>query len=192
MRSNTLEEKAMYNRATLLLLLLTLMAGAVVPAHADTATFNLWITWYDTNDLSTTVTTGQIQLDRSNHTLPWYSIDVPAPFGTVTQDNTTSSVLANVAACGPAPCFEIQINQIIQNPYSKNTILLAFAGLPETFMGGVLLHLNGAISKAQCDDPCQYYAYGHADKEVAEPASIVLLGCGLALVGGVLRRKLRR
>jgi hypothetical protein len=88
------------------------------------------------------------------------------------------------------PCFEIQLIQTSYNPYSQNVILLAIAGSLNNFSSGTLLNVNGAFSKAQCSDPCQYYAYGTVDTNVAEPASVVLLGCGLVLLLGIARRKL--
>jgi hypothetical protein len=192
MRSNTLEEKAMYNRATLLLLLLALAAGAVVPAHADTAHYNVSIDWFDTSTRIVTPLTGFFEIDTSTLTLKDYSIDVPAPFGTVTPNNSQHWLFDQGPACGSVkPCFEIQITQTTYDPYSLNVILLTFGGSIGDYPGGALLHGYGAVSKAQCSDPCQYYASGDATK-TAEPASIVLLGCGLALVGGLLRKKLRR
>lgn len=186
----------MYTRATFsLLLLLGLLAGGVVPAQADTITFNLSITWVDTGSgiqpPPITMSTGSVTIDKTLPSLVSYSIDVPAPFVTpVTEKNSQHWLFVQGPTCGSnVPCFEIQIAQDTYDPYSHNVILLTFAGSLANYMGGAILNVNGAISKAQCGDPCQYYAYGNTT--VAEPASVVLLGCGLALAAGVLRRRMR-
>jgi hypothetical protein len=179
-------------RATFLMLLLViLLAGVTVPARADNILFNLTISWFDPATRIISNTTGSFVLDNTNHTLVGYSIDVPLPFGNVTQNNSTYMLIPQGPACGANnPCFELQITEYQSG--STNVMMLAFAGSLSDYKGGpILLHADGAISKAQCNDPCQFYVYGGGGS-VPEPASMILLGSGVVVFLGLTGRKLRR